>query len=95
MSAKPAQSRKRKAGADLRALAHEVGVTATGRNYDFSAANFKALFDTVLPACSTPEQRQRAQETKELYEQKGAGVEGLPQVPKLPAIVPSGGAASG
>ena len=94
MSAKPAQSRKRKAGADLRALAHEVGVTATGRNYDFNAADFKALLDTVLPSCSTPEQKKRAQDAKELYEQRGAGVEVLPQVPKLPAIVPSGGAAS-
>ena len=64
MADKPAQEQKRKASSSLRALAQELQIVETRRNYDMSKAQFSSLLENVEGLCSTPDQRRRAEEAK-------------------------------
>ena len=79
---KPAQDRKRKASNALRVLAEELQVANKGRNYDLTKPQFASLLVWVEGHCSTPDQRQRAQEAKALFFATAA----LPPIPPLPAL---------
>ena len=94
IGSKPAQQRKRKAAAELRELAAELQVASRGRSTDLSATDFNSLLATVVEKCQTPDQRDRAQNARLLYEGRG-GVEAvtLPVVPVLPPL-PAAAAAS-
>ena len=89
---KPAQQRKRKAAAELRELAAELQVASRGRNTDLSATDFNSLLATVVDKCQTPDQRERAQNARLLYERRG-GVEAV-TLPVVPALPPSPAAAA-
>ena len=62
----PAQDRKRKAATALRALAEDLQVQDRPRNDDLSKVQFLTLVEKVAVHCSTPDQRQRAQEAKSI-----------------------------
>ena len=79
-----AQVRKRRAVSALRNLADEVGVDAVGRQGDLNASSFRRFYDNVLPVCSTPEQRRRAEAALAEYENRV--LHALPAVPRLPPL---------
>ena len=86
MAARPAEERKRKASTALRALAVELHVGNRGRSNDLTKTQFANLLNDVLPLCSTPEQRRRADEAKALFE---AAPVVLPPIPALPLVNPA------
>ena len=97
---RPATTRKRQAGAALRGLAAELDIAKRGRNADLNRAEFAELCDTVLAACSTPEQRGRAEAARKLYDgdlQAAVPVKlpAVPALPPLPADAPSSSSSVG
>ena len=79
---KPAQDRKRKASNALRVFAEELQVANRSRNYDLTKPQFASLLVRVEGHCSTPDQRQRAQEANALVFATAA----LPPIPPLPIL---------
>ena len=86
-SAKPAQARKSKAASALRELAAELSIDSRGRNYDLSNADFRSVYASVVAKCQTPEQTNRAQKARSLYEGTADddAFVSLPAVPALPS----------
>ena len=94
MAARPAEERKRKASTALRALAVELHVGNRGRSNDLTKTQFANLLNDVLPLCSTPEQRRRAEEAKALFEAAPVVLPPIPALPVVTAGAPSSSAAS-
>ena len=84
----------------MRGLAAELDIAKRGRNADLNRAEFAELCDTVLAACSTPEQRGRAEAARKLYDadlQAAVPVKlpAVPALPPLPADAPSSSSSVG
>ena len=88
MADKRATKRKREAAVHLRALAVDLQIAHRGRNADLNKTDFGFLFSCVLASCKTPEQTQRAEKAKNLYDGVDvAAAAALPAVPLLPGTV--------
>ena len=83
-----ATTRKRKACTQLRALASELGVPRAGRNADMKRTEFQSLLSSVVEQCRTPDQRERAEDARKLYddEMPVANPDAVVPLPAFPAV---------